>query len=78
MESKQTQRKNGRGSRTPANSASVLVPAVQAAKDYGVPYTTLRDLTFRGEIPVVRLGTAWYFDRRDLARFIERSKERLG
>ena len=50
-----------------ADPDSVLVRAMQAARQYGVPYTTLRDLALRGEIPVVRLGTAWYFDRRDLA-----------
>ncbi len=44
----------------------------------GVPYTTLRDLAFRGLIPVVRIGRAWYFDRRDLDRLIERSKETIA
>ena len=74
-------RHGGRHRRVPrikADSDSVLVRAMQAARQYGVPYTTLRDLALRGQIPVVRLGTAWYFDRRDLARFIERTKETLG
>jgi excisionase family DNA binding protein len=66
-----------RSRRAPA-STSLLVPAVQAAEEIGVPYTTLRELTFRGEIPVLRLGTAWYFERGDIARFIERAKQRLG
>lgn len=70
--------KKVRRARAAADPASVLVPATQAAKQYGVPYTTLRDLAFRGEIPVVKLGTAWYFERRDLAHFIERTKECLG
>jgi excisionase family DNA binding protein len=55
-----------------------LTGAKTAAKETGIPYTTLRDLAFRGEIPVVRLGRAWYFDRRDLARFIAGAKETLG
>ena len=74
-------RHGGRHRRVPrikADPDSVLVRAMQAARQYGVPYTTLRDLALRGQIPVVRLGKAWYFDRRDLARFIERTKETLG
>jgi len=52
-----------------------LKPAKVAARERGIPYTSLRDLVFKGRIPVVRLGRAWYFDDRDLDRFIERSKE---
>jgi hypothetical protein len=55
-----------------------LIPAKEAARQIGLPYTSLRDHVFRGAIPVFRSGRAWYFDRRDLARFIERSKEKLG
>ena len=65
----------------PAKSAieiSQLLPAKQAARESGIPYTTLRDLTFRGQLPVIKLGVAWYFDRRDLARFIEANKETLA
>jgi excisionase family DNA binding protein len=51
---------------------------VAAAREKGIPYTTLRDRALRGELPVVRLGRAYYFDREDLDRFIERSKETLG
>jgi excisionase family DNA binding protein len=78
MKSEIKARKRKKRPRKPAEPSSVLIAAVQAARQYGVPYTTLRDLAFRGEIPVVRLGTAWYFERRDLAKFIERSKETLG
>lgn len=62
---------------SPATEIAQLTPAKAAARDSGIPYTTLRDLVFRGELPVVRLGRAWYFDRRDLSRFIDRAKERL-
>jgi excisionase family DNA binding protein len=53
---------------------SRLLPARAAALETGIPYTTLRDLVFRGEMPVVRIGRAWYYDRRDLDRFIDASK----
>ncbi|MDP3719867.1 MAG: helix-turn-helix domain-containing protein [Acidobacteriota bacterium] len=56
---------------------SRLLPAKGAARDMGIPYTSLRDLVLRGEIPVVKIGTAWYFDRRDLDRFIQHAKETL-
>jgi excisionase family DNA binding protein len=55
-----------------------LASAVAAARELGIPYTTLRELALRGEIPVVRLGRAWYFERRDLDRLVEQSKERVG
>lgn len=55
-----------------------LLGAKEAAKEIGIPYTSLRDRAFRGEIPVVKMGRAWYFDRADLARFIERTKENLS
>lgn len=52
-----------------------LTPAKAAAAELGIPYTTLRDLVFRRRLPVVRLGRAWYFDRRDLENFVARAKE---
>lgn len=55
-----------------------LLPAKIAAVQSGIPYTTLRDLVFRGEIPVVRLGRAWFFDRRDVDRYIDTQKERCA
>ena len=54
-----------------------LVPAKVASIETGIAYTTLRDLAFRGEIPVVRVGRAWYFERRDLEHWIASHKERL-
>ena len=54
-----------------------LISAKTAAAETGIAYTTLRDLVFRGELPVLKIGRAWYLDRADLARFIDSHKERL-
>ena len=51
-----------------------LGKATKIAKEYGVPYTTIRDAHFRGDLPVVRIGRAWYIDYRDMDRFLERAK----
>lgn len=53
-----------------------LVSAKVAAAELGIPYTSLRDLVFRGELPVIKVGRAWYFDRRDLENWIATRKER--
>lgn len=63
--------------RQPTTPAARLVPAKTAAAETGIAYTTLRDLVFRGELPVLKIGRAWYLDRADLARFIDSHKERL-
>jgi excisionase family DNA binding protein len=55
---------------------SRLVAAKAAANELGIPYTTLRDRTFAGDIPVIKVGRAWYYDRKDLDAFIERHKEK--
>ena len=55
-----------------------LIPAKVAAIETGIAYTTLRDLAFRGEIPVVRVGRAWYFERRDLDAWIASHNERFS
>ena len=55
-----------------------LVPAKIAATEFGLAYTSLRDLVFRGEIPVIKVGRAWYFERRDLEHWIVTHKERLA
>ncbi len=64
---------------TPATT-SPLAPRLESAKvtsrRIGIPYGSLRDLAFRGEIPVVKVGRAWYFDRVDIDRWIESRKER--
>ena len=64
-----------------ANSVSPrLIPAKRAARDLGIPYSSLRDAHFRGELPVVKIGSgeshqAWYLERRDIDRWIETRKE---
>ena len=62
----------------PRGAVSRLVPAKVATAETGIPYTSLRDLAFRGEIPVLKVGKAWYFDRRDLETWIVTRKERLS
>ena len=52
-----------------------LLDAKTAARALGLPYCTLRDVTFRGELAVVKVGRRWYFDRRDLEQYIDRHKE---
>jgi hypothetical protein len=59
-------------------AASRLVRAKTAAAETCIPYTSLRDLAFRGDIPVLKVGKAWYFERRDLEHWIVNHKERLG
>lgn len=59
-------------------SVGQLTPMKSGARELGVPYTSLRDAVLRGELPVVKMGRAWYLDRRDMARFVESKKERLG
>jgi hypothetical protein len=54
-----------------------LAGAKAIARETGIAYTTLRDLAFKGLIPVVKIGRAWYFDRRDVAGFIASAKETL-
>jgi excisionase family DNA binding protein len=61
----------------PSQGPSRLVRAKTAAAETGIPYTSLRDLAFRGEIPVLKVGKAWYFERRDLENWIASHKERL-
>lgn len=61
---------------TQNNPKARLITAKQAAKELGVPYSTLRDAHFRGELSVVKMGVndrhgAWYFERAELDRWIE-------
>jgi hypothetical protein len=66
------------GKDTATEAGGRLVPAVRAAREVGIPYTSLRDAAFRGQIPVVKVGRAWYFDRGDLSRFVSAAKVNLG
>lgn len=57
---------------------SRLLSAKRGAEYVGIPYTTLRELAFRGEIAVVKLGKSWWFTRADLDRLIESHKQQVG
>ena len=51
---------------------SVLVTLRQAHEEYGPPYTSLRDMVIRGDLPRVDLGTARIWVKRaDLEQLIE-------
>jgi hypothetical protein len=67
--------------KTVPTSSPRLIPAKQASAQLGVPYSTLRDAHFRGELPVVKIGkndthSAWYFEARDLDAWVNTRKER--
>jgi excisionase family DNA binding protein len=58
--------------------AARLIKVAAAAAEYGHKYTTLRDIAHRGELPVIRVGRAWYFERRDVEAWIEANKQRAA
>jgi excisionase family DNA binding protein len=61
-----------------AARTSHLVRATQAAAELGLPYTTVRQLAFQGEFPVMKIGRAWYFRRMDLEAYISRQLRLLA
>lgn len=63
--------------RDTANRQPRLIGAKPCSEEYGLKYTSLRDVVHRGEIPVIRVGRAWYLDRVDVERWIETRKERV-
>jgi hypothetical protein len=60
--------------RNTPESTPRLVAAKPAALALGIPYTSLRDIVFRGEIPVIRIGRAWYLERGDIEKWIANRK----
>lgn len=62
--------------------ASPVVPRLfsqrEAATYLGISYWTLRDLTFRGEIPHVKIRRRILVDRVDLDTYLDRMKVRSG
>jgi excisionase family DNA binding protein len=58
----------------PTMTRPQLIGAKPASGEYGIKYTSLRDLVHRGELPCIRIGRAMYFDRSDIEHWIERSK----
>ncbi len=55
-----------------------LLSQREAASYLGVSYWTLRDLTFRGEIPYLRIKRRILVDRADLDSYIGRLKTQYG
>jgi excisionase family DNA binding protein len=55
-----------------------LLSQQEAAAYLGISYWTLRDLTFRGEVPHVKIGRRILIDRLDLDAYLEQSKTRQG
>jgi len=57
---------------------NVLAPRLlsqqEAAAYLGISYWTLRDLTFRGEVPHVKIGRRILVDRLDLDAYLDRAK----
>jgi hypothetical protein len=52
-----------------------LVPVKRSAAENGIPYTSLRDIVHRGEIPVIKIGRAQYVESSDVDRWIASRKE---
>jgi excisionase family DNA binding protein len=62
----------------PAAVEQQLLTAPQAAKVLAISERALWQLGKDGELPVVRLGRAVRYDRRDLLDFIEKRKDVSG
>jgi excisionase family DNA binding protein len=60
-------------SQTPA--ATRLIKPSQIKSEIGIPISTLRDAVHRGELPVIRIGKAWFLDRIAVDRWIESRTE---
>ena len=61
---------------------NVLAPRLlsqqEAAAYLGISYWTLRDLTFWGEVPHVKIGRRILVDRLDLDAYLDRAKIHHG
>lgn len=55
-----------------------LLSQREAASYLGVSYWTLRDLTFRGDLPYIRIKRRILIDRADLDSYIGRAKNSHG
>ena len=53
-----------------------LLGAKRASAEFGIAYTTLRDMVHRGDLPFLRIGRAMFFERRDIEQWIASRKER--
>lgn len=61
-----------------ANTAPRLLSQQEAAAYLGISYWTLRDLTFRGEVPHVKIGRRILVDRLDLDAYLDQAKIHQG
>ncbi len=55
-----------------------LLSQHEAATYLGVSYWTLRDLTYRGDLPYIRIKRRILIDRADLDNYIGRIKTQYG
>jgi hypothetical protein len=55
-----------------------LTPLKRWAAEKGIPYTSVRDIVRRGEIPVIKIGRAQYIEHSDGDRWITSRKENLA
>jgi hypothetical protein len=64
-------------SHNPTNKAARLVTLQAASDEWGVPYTSLRDLVIQGLLPRVRLGHSRriWVSRDALEAFLKRNEE---
>jgi excisionase family DNA binding protein len=60
----------------PRVSEPRLLSQQEAARYLGISYWTVRDLVFRREIPIVKIGRRVLVDRLDLDAYLDRSKIR--
>lgn len=70
-------------STTNSSAPIKLVPLKAAAEQRGIPYSSARDMAFRGEIHIFRSGSneryaRWYVDEKELDRLIETRLEKLA
>ena len=61
-----------------SESAPRLKRWARAAREAGIPYNTLRDAALRGQLPVVKIGKAWYAEPADIDKFIAARKTLLS
>jgi excisionase family DNA binding protein len=70
------------GGRSRLSKASPVGPRLfsqrEAATYLGISYWTLRDLTFRGDVPYVKIRRRILVDRVDLDTYLDRMKVRSG
>jgi excisionase family DNA binding protein len=64
-----------RRTRWQAPTRTRLTPVKRSAAENGIPYTTMRDVIHRGEIPVIKIGRAQYVETSDVDHWITSRKE---